>query len=667
MPDPTDKTAAGDDVPVSHGKTRRGYVPVRDYAAIGDCHGGALVARDGSIDWCCLRRFDAEPVFARLLDSEQGGYCSVQIVGECSITRAYEAGTHILRTEFRSAGGCLILTDFMPVARARGAGPYAYTDLVAPGWIVRRIEATEGEIEVECAWRPSSGFSLAPAALRTRENGVETRNAPCWLHSDIPFTIDEAHAVARTTLSAGERRYLVMGDSGHPPEFAHIDAVLDATRAFWKEWLAYSRYKGPYAAQVERSALTLKLLTYSPTGASVAALTTSLPEELGGERNWDYRFCWIRDASLGSSALSALGYGGEAQELYDFLRKPLHGRPDELQVMYGLEGELDLAERVLPDWDGYLGSRPVRSGNAAFRQRQSDLYGYLFEGAWIHKALGGTLTSKARKDLIRVVDFLAECWREPDMGLWEIRGPPRHFVHSKAMCWVAVQRAIDLIGERPQWIELRMEIWDAIHSQGMVDGHFVQSFGERDGRVVDAALLQLPLLGLPVDMATITATRKMIESELRNGDFVRRYYGCDDGVKGQDGAFLPCSFWLVDCLLVEGEIDQGTALFERLLTHANDLGLYAEETDPNTNAFLGNFPQAFTHFSLINSAVNLELCREHGPEGLVGDYAERTRRSAWATHGWRGMIAHVLRSGRRNLLSSHASQWPRHVQVPKSR
>ena len=547
---------------------RKPYAPIREYAAIGDCHGGALVARDGGIDWCCLRRFDAEPALARLLDVDRGGFLDVSVVGALRRERAYVRHTNVLRSRVATATGELAITDFMPVARAPGAGPYDYTTLVAPGWLVRRFEVVTGFVPIECTWRPSLGFGIRSPDLARRGDRVACVEGPLWIESSLPFALEGRCALAREELHAGERRYLVLGDGRVAPNASDLDALLEATVAFWQEWLGYSRYRGRYRAAVERSALVLKLMTYAPTGASVAALTTSLPEEIGGERNWDYRFCWIRDASLASHALSALGYAAESRALYEFLRGPLHGGLRDLQVLYGIEGERALDERVIPQWQGYACSAPVRSGNAACRQRQMDLYGYLFEGARIYQCLGGDVTAEDRRHLAAVVDYVAAHWAEPDMGLWEMRSAPRQFVHSKAMCWLVVHRGLELLGERPEWEALRDRIWDAIWNRGRIHGHFVQSLDEADPRVVDAALLQLPLLGLPVDRATMAATRQAIEKELRHGDFVRRYLHRGDGLPGTEGAFLICSFWLVDSLLWEGKASDAEALFERLLRYA---------------------------------------------------------------------------------------------------
>jgi alpha,alpha-trehalase len=611
----------------------RGYRPIADYAAIGDCHGCALVARDGGIDWACFERFDAEPLFFRILDARIGAHFDVRPRGEYAVTRAYVPQTNLLRTVFRTSSGEVAVTDFMPVGRAPGAGANDYVRLRAPGWLARRVEGLQGTVELE---------------LRVRMPA----NAPGMLHSDVTLEREGEEARAAFSVAAGERRFAVIAPADARVDAAVVDRLLETTRAFWREWLSYCRYAGEYPEAVERSALALKLLTYPRTGACVAAFTTSLPERIGGERNWDYRYCWIRDASLMLHALAGIGYAAEAHGFFGFLCERLAPGVENLQVMYGVEGEADLVERILEHLEGYRGSRPVRIGNAAFSQNQVDLYGYILEGAWVYRSLGGHLSLGDRRALIAIADFIEGCWPRPDTGLWESRGPLRHYVHSKAMCWVVLDRAIRLFGARPKWVALRDEIRAAILARGRhPDGHLRQAFDED---AVDAALLQLPALGFALDRETLRRTRLEVQSQLADGDFLERYR-TDDGLRGREGAFLVCSFWLVDALLAEGEVGEARGLFERLCAAANDVGLYAEEIDPVDGAFLGNFPQAFTHFGLMNSAVSLELYRRFGAAGIAGGYAERAKRAVRASVGWRGLAAAFFSTGRIRLRSSRES------------
>ncbi|MGQ0752108.1 MAG: glycoside hydrolase family 15 protein [Betaproteobacteria bacterium] len=615
------------------------YVPIRDYAAIGDCHGAALVSRSGSVDWCCLGRFDAEPVFCRMLDAERGGFFAIQPVGEFSSVRSYLSGTNILRTTYSTASGTATLTDFMPVGRQAGAGAHDYVQLNAPGWLVRIIEGESGVVPLRVRYRPSAEFARRPVQLRSApgrlfvESGVSLYHAlaEIGLAGDIAQGLVEAHA--------GEREVFVLAAHA-APQTAVLDTaarLLDVTRSFWEEWIAYSRYQGPYRDAVRRSALALKLLSYAPTGAIAAAATTSLPEEIGGARNWDYRYCWLRDAPFTLYALAALGYGGEARAFSRYLRLACAATYPTLQIMYGIGAEAKLTERELDHLEGYMGSGPVRTGNEAYLQRQIDVYGELLDWAYLYHTLGGKLDRRSRKMLAEFADFVAERWHEPDQGFWEMRAPARHHVHGKMMSWVALDRAIRLLGSRKPWDEACRRIVEGVCARGVdpSNGHLIQAYNHRG---VDAALLLAPVLGFPLDKRALEATVAAVERELRHGDFVYRYR-TEDGLQGGEGAFLICSFWLVDALVHTGRVAEAKALFERLLAHANDVGLYAEEIDPGTGAFLGNFPQAFTHLALIGAAVHLELCDRHGPRALDGSYADRARLVVGATLGWRALWA----------------------------
>jgi len=633
----------------------RGDRPIADYAIVGDCHGAALVAKDGSVDWCALERFDADPLFLRILDARRGGFLAIRPRGNFTSTRAYLPRSNILRTEFATANGRAAVTDWMPVGRTASAGPNDYVTLAAPGWLIRRIEALEGSIELEVTCRAAREYAsrLAPLAPHGRDVLIEgTRLA---LRSDAALAVDGDTATATLSLQAGDRRYVAIAPEGDRVDSTIVDTLFQVTRAFWREWIGYCRYDGRYAAEVERSALALKLLTFAPTGACVAAPTTSLPEEIGGERNWDYRFCWIRDTSLMLHALSMLGYSSESHRFWEFLCERMEEGVAKLQVMYGIGGEAKLEERLL-DWlQGYRASKPVRIGNAAHAQRQTDLYGYVFEAAMVYDKLGADLTPGDREVLASVADFIESCWNQPDTGIWESRGPMRHFVHSKAMCWLVVDRAVKLLGKKERWVRVRDEIWRALCERGRVDGHFVQAMDEGDPRRMDAALLQLATLGLPVDRETLRATRLAVEKELSRGECFLERYTTEDGVAGGEGAFLICSFWHVDALLAEGEEEAARSLFEKLLAFANDVGLFSEEIDARTGELLGNFPQAFTHLGLVNTAVNLSLHARHGTRAVRQGYAERARKIVTATFGWRGALAALLSRGEVRMAGSRDS------------
>jgi GH15 family glucan-1,4-alpha-glucosidase len=631
----------------------RGHPPIRDYALIGDCHGAALVARDGSIDWCCLGRFDADPVFCGLLDGRRGGHLWVRPTSPFRVTRSYAGDTAILRTVFTTAEGSMAVTDFMPVGRKPGASTHDYVTLDAPMALVRRIEGLRGRVELALSYRPSIAFGATAPRLHRRERAV-TMDAGPTLHLDWDrLEIADELASGRITIATGERRDIVLmhdrAPAGAAP-LAAIDAWLAATDAFWTEWSAYGRGRGPYRGCVMRSAITLKLLTWAPSGAIVAAPTTSLPEWIGGERNWDYRYCWLRDAAFSLYALAALGYGGEARRFSEFLPQACARTFPDLRIMYRIDGDPDLEEHVLDHLGGYRGSRPVRVGNGAYRQRQIDVYGEVLDWASVHYALGGRMTAEMRGMMAAIADFALEHWREPDRGIWEVRGPPRHFVHGKAMSWVALDRAIALLGENPRWVRERQAIVDDVLRHG-IDPHrgcLTQAYGETG---MDAALLLLPFLGFPAPEPVLAATIDAVRQDLAQGDLVHRYRS-DDGLVGEEGAFLICSFWMVDALLWLGRMQEAEAMFARLAALANDVGLFSEAIHPDGTTLLGNFPQAFTHLALIGSATNLALARASGPTALRGTFAERARRGVGRVFGLGGLWAAFTSSGRLGRL------WP---------
>ncbi|SDF78654.1 glycoside hydrolase family 15 protein [Sulfitobacter delicatus] len=591
-----------------------GYLPLRDYALLGDCHGAALVGLDGAVDWFCPARFDAQPACWALLDAEQGARFCIAPTEAKSSTRAYLPGTNILCTTFAHAKGTLTITDFLPVRSAKDADEPS-VDLEAPGWLIRVVDATEGDCDLKVHYHPGT-CEFDPSIDRTPDMRLYR-----------PNTAPAAELDSTVRLKAGERQVFVLAptqDAEQDPA-AQAETLLETTEAFWKNWSQASRYTGPYRQAVERSALALKALTYAPTGAIVAAPTTSLPENIGGERNWDYRYSWLRDSSFVLQALGGLGYDDEAGRYCEYLGSTC---VKELSILYGISSESVIAERELDHLHGYAGSQPVRVGNAASDQLQLDIYGEVADWALAYRALGGPIDDNLRAMLEEVADQAAELWKEPDQGIWEMRGDPRHYVHGKAMAWVALDRAIQLLGARDTWCKAREEILQELrdHAHDGTEGGFRQTLS--DGGM-DAALLLLPMVDLPLPDTVFDQTVRGVERELREGDFVLRYRleNTDDGLKGGEGAFLICSFWLVDALLCMDREKDARMLFERLLEHANDVGLYAEEIDPKTEAFLGNFPQAFTHLALINSAINLDLYKSYGPEALRGTHADRVERA----------------------------------------
>lgn len=627
------------------------YPPIRDYAVIGDCHGSALISRDGSVDWCCLGRFDADPVCCRLLDQNQGGFLSIRPDAEYEVSHAYLPGTNILRTIFSTSQGKVAVTDFMPVGRTANAGVHDYVSLVAPFWLIRRVEGLEGTVALRVSYRPAVDFARRRAELTLERTGLSTDGGP-FLYGDAVWSIKDDLAESSLEIHAGQCRHVVLAakPAGDGPSSRQLERLFETTRAFWEEWSSYCRYRGPYQEAVTRSALALKLLTYAPTGAIVAAPTTSLPEEIGGERNWDYRYCWLRDGTFLLYALSALGYSGEARRFVEFLLRSCETTHPNVQIMYGIIGEADLKEQTLDHLEGYGGSQPVRTGNAAFTQQQLDVYGEVLDLALLYQSIGGYISRDGRRFLESMGQVIAEQWDKPDHGIWEMRGETHHYVYGKIMSWVAIHRIIRMFGKTPERMRLLDEIIAQVARHGInpEDGAFKQTF---DHGGLDAALLLTPLVGFPADRQTIERTVQAIERTLGQGNYLRRY-ATEDGLKGEEGAFLICSFWLVDALLFLDRGEDAHHLYEQLLECANDVRLYAEQIDQQSQAFLGNFPQAFTHLALIQSATNLELYEKHGVAALQGTHADRARYTVEAAAGWRGLWAAFKRSGRVGRLWS---------------
>ena len=631
-----------------------GYVPIRDYALIGDCHGSALVSKDGSVDWCCLMRFDADPLFCRLLDHEKGGFFSLAPAANYRSARAYLGETNILATTFTTSGGTVTVRDFMPVGRRPGNHVHDYVRLNAPGWIVRVVDGVDGAVDMRLRYRPSERFARGTPSLAATPGAVTSDFGPTLRHRLPSVTVDGDLAEGTFRVEPGQSFcFVCTGDASDADPVVQADRLFDVTQNFWSEWIDYCRYDGPHREIVRRSALALKLLTYAPTGAIVAAPTTSLPEEIGGARNWDYRYCWLRDSAFSLYALAVLGYGGEAECFSHFLSIACGETAPDLRIMYGIDGEADLPESELTHLDGYAGSRPVRVGNGAYHQRQMDVFGEVLDWADMYTAIGGGLNRASRRMLAGLADFVAAHWHEPDQGLWEMRGPPRHHVHSKIMSWVALDRAEKVLGKRASWTTARDALEQEIKAKGVGEaGNLLQAY---DSGGLDAAALMTPLLGFPLARETLEATVRAIQTRLRTGDLVHRYCG-DDGLEGNEGAFLICSFWLVDALLVLGRAEEAETLFDRLIAQANDVGLFAEEIEPRQGAFLGNFPQAFTHLALIASASHLGLCRRGGCAALSGTYADRAGQLVGATLGWRAVWAAMKATGRvGRIRSSRAS------------
>jgi GH15 family glucan-1,4-alpha-glucosidase len=585
---------------------------IEDYALIGDFETAALVSRAGSIDWLCWPRFDSDACFAALLGTAQHGRW--QIVPRdpsFRVTRRYRPKTLILETRFETEEGAATLIDFMPL-RGRSSS------------VVRLVRGERGRLAMRMELILRFGYgATVPWVTRLEDQTLRAIAGPdmVLLRTPIAFRGENMTTVGEVDALAGETTPFILtyGPSHLPPPAApDPDAALEATEGFWTEWVDKGEAAGDWSEAVVRSLITLKALIYAPTGAIVAAPTTSLPERLGGKRNWDYRFCWVRDAARTLVALMDAGYYDEAYAWREWLVRAAAGSPDQMQIMYGIAGERRLTEWELPWLPGYEGARPVRVGNDAHRQLQLDVYGELMDA--IHQARQHQLTgTQAAWSLqLALLEHLEQAWREPDESIWEVRGGARQFTFSKVMAWVAFDRAIKAVemhgleGPVERWRDLRVEIHAEVCRRGFdrtLDS-FVQTY---DSQALDASLLLIPLVGfLPVDDPRVAGTITAIEQHLLVDGFVLRYdgYETEDGLPPGEGTFLACSFWLVDAYVLQGRLAEARRLFERLLAVANDLGLLSEEYDPKNRRLIGNFPQAFSHVALVISAFNLSRARK---------------------------------------------------------
>ncbi|KAB7835530.1 glycoside hydrolase family 15 protein [Streptomyces mobaraensis] len=593
--------------------------PLEDYAPIGDMQSAALIGRDGSLDWLCLPRFDSEAVFTALLGTDTHGYWRI---GPATATgapaanadrRHYLKQSPILLSEWDTSSGTVRVIDFMPPR-----------DGHAPQ-VIRIVEGLSGEAEVASVLCPRFGYGRHLPWIHPDGGRIVAESGPDALWLDAPpaaITEEKAGTVtSRLRVAAGQRHAFTLSwqpSHATAPETPYAGAAFAATEEFWQAWVAQCTYQGPHREAVVRALITLKTMTYRPTGGIVAALTTSLPEEIGGVRNWDYRYTWLRDAATTLSAMLRTGYRTEAEAWRRWLLRAVGGDPEDLQIMYGVAGERTLTERELHWLPGYAGSRPVRVGNQAAGQLQLDVPGEVIETLYQAHRHGVARCESTAALHLRLVDYVARHWREPDDGIWEVRGQRRHFTHSKIMCWVAVDRTVRLIedgvlaGDLQALTALRKEIHAEVCAKAYDPARntFTQSYGST---TLDASLLLLPRTGfLPPDDPRVTGTVDAIRRELGAGDgLVHRYPTAGrhlgaDGLPGDEGAFILCSFWLVDALALTGRLPEAKALFERLLQLRSDLGLLAEEYDPTARRQLGNFPQAFSLLGLIESAVLLE-------------------------------------------------------------
>ncbi|HET8812910.1 MAG TPA: glycoside hydrolase family 15 protein [Gaiella sp.] len=597
---------------------------IEDYGLIGDLQTAALVSCHGCIDWLCFPRFDSGACFAALLGDEENGRWSLEPAsGITSARRRYRGDTLILETELACDEGVVRLIDFMPL---RGQAPD----------VVRIVEGVEGTVPMAMSLSIRFDYGSIIPWVRRRDDGILAIAGPdaLFLATPVELVGRNFHTVAEFDVAEGDRVPFVLTwypSNLPPPDRVDPEQALAETESFWQEWVTDCVHVGRFREPLVRSLVTLKALTFAPTGGIVAAATTSLPEALGGVRNWDYRYCWLRDATLTLLALVRAGYDDEARAWRDWLLRAIAGRPEEVQIMYGIAGERRLTELELEWLPGYEGSAPVRIGNAASGQLQLDVYGEVADALYHARQAGIGASPDAWALNRKLLEWLEDGWRQPDAGIWEVRGPRRHFVHSKVMAWVAFDRAVRSVeeyereGPVDRWRRLRDEIHDDVCRDGFSErlGAFTQSYGMDR---VDASLLMIPLVGfLPADDERVVGTVAAIERELVEDGLVARYRADEantdvDGLPPGEGTFLPCSFWLAQVYAMQGRLEEAEKLFERLLGLRNDLGLLSEEYDVKTGRLVGNFPQAFTHLTLVDAALTLDegWCRGAG-KGTVDE------------------------------------------------
>ncbi|PSQ33993.1 glycoside hydrolase family 15 protein [Halobacteriales archaeon SW_10_66_29] len=611
---------------MAHGE----YKPIDAYGLIGNLETCALVGRDGAIDWCCLPNLQSPSIFAAILDSEAGGTFRIRPTGSYDAVQRYQPDTNVLDTEFTTDAGALRLTDFMPILSDDPAAPFSEP------WIFRRVECLEGSVEFEVTFEPRFDYARARTVIESMDNVLLARGngEHVSLNTAFALEIDGISARGVHDLSAGDTAwYTLQYGQRKRPESIDPELLLDRTRRYWRNWVhtcpeSGCPFEGEYHDAVTRSELVLKLLMHHRTGAIAAAPTTSLPELIGGTRNWDYRFSWIRDAAFTIQALFKLGHIQETKDYVDWCLDVVHSGSETFQPfqpLFGLQGETKLTEETLDHLEGYRGSAPVRIGNAARSQLQLDIFGELVLALYETSHYGETITETTWETVREVIEYVCTLWHKRGAGMWEVRSEPEQFVHSKVMCWVALDRGIKMATDRgfdaplDHWQEVRSEIREVVLERGFNESinSFVRSF-EAD-ELLDASALRIPLVGfLPFDdprvQGTIDAVRERLTTER---GLVRRYEG-EDGLPGDEGAFILCSFWLVDCLALSGDVEEAETLFENILELASPLGLLSEEVVPETGELLGNYPQAFSHLGLINSAIY--ICTAQAEDGVDIDY-----------------------------------------------
>lgn len=607
--------------------SERAYLPIEDYAVIGDLHTVALVGMNGSIDWCCLPRFDSPSVFGALLDVQKGGFFRIAPtnVEHARYRQLYIPETNVLISRFLTVDGVGEIIDFMPIKKV-GSAEHAH-------YLIRSVSVVRGTLPFELVCRPAFNYARDTHTVHISDGGATflSQSFCLGLTSNVPLEEDGQGGVrAQFTLHEGQTiHFMLESAKGADLQPGHLTdreyrAAAEETIRFWRRWLAQCQYKGRWREMVQRSALVLKLLTYAPSGAIVAAPTTSLPETLGGSRNWDYRYSWLRDSAFTLYSLLILGFSQEAEAFMGWLNARCHELKENgsLQPMYTIDGKHDLQEVTLDHLEGYRQSAPVRIGNGAYKQQQLDIYGELMDAVYIYNRYDA-ISYDLWINLRRLLGWLSEHWQEPDEGIWEVRGGQKHFVHSRLMSWIAFDRALRLVRHRGlpapmgDWMRLSAQIYEEIMDKGWhkAKKSFVQYYGS-DAIDASALLMVLTKFAGPTD-PRILSTIDRIQIELTNDSLVSRYNpktAADDGLGSIEGTFSPCSFWMAESLARAGRVDEGRLMLEKMLTYSNHVGLYAEEIGPTGEA-LGNYPQAFTHLSLITACYNIDQALNNaGPQ-----------------------------------------------------
>jgi GH15 family glucan-1,4-alpha-glucosidase len=606
-----------------------GYLPIASYGLIGDCRSAALVGVDGSLDWLCLPRFDSPSLFGRLIDAERGGSWQLHPDEPHQVHQRYRDRSNLLDTVFSTGTGVVVVTDFMPVDEhsvIQHAKPHNHPR------VVRLVECLAGEMTIHQVFNPAPDFARTPVQFSKQDGRLhaDTSSLHLCLSSTVDLEGPDSSFMLRATDAVAFSLHCGPGGKcgGRSWTVERARTMLRETQRYWWQWVGQVDYHGPYQQHVWRSALALKLMTYAPTGAIIAAPTTSLPEEIGGERNWDYRFTWLRDASFTLYAFFQLGLISEATGFFDWLshRHLAAYDPDDIPNLFDLSGHAHAAEHTLEHLSGYRNSRPVRTGNAAAHQLQLDVYGEVLDSAYIWARFGGVISPDLWEGLHGIVELAIQRWREPDSSIWEVRSERRHYTYSKLMCWVAVDRGIRIAEryklpyDKAAWRRARLSIHRAITAHGYSKHRqsFTQEFDED---ALDAAVLRISQVRFLADRdPRIHSTVRAIAEHLGEGVLVNRYRldESEDGLRGEEGAFFLTSFWLVDALAHTGDLEEAERRFERLLHFSSPLGLFSEEVDVRSGHLLGNFPQAFTHLALVGAAVNMERARQRtlGVKGL---------------------------------------------------